>query len=1030
MVFTMSLMGMNEVKAQTYDGKIIESEWISGIYIKKDRPNGGAAYEQSRFLRRSEDNQFVYCLQPYVSIDNNYNYNVQLSDYLQVLNMSQEQWTRASLLAYYGYGYGNHTADKWYSVTQLLIWRTVSPGNDIYFTNTLNGTKNDSLYTDEIAELNRLVDAHLTRPNFNNNSLVLPIGQSVSLNDINGVLSNYKITSTNNVDASISGNTLNIKATGIGNGTVNLQKVDTKYDMPPVVYYSPYSQDVFRVGQFDPVPASFQLKVIGGKVEIHKLDSDKKVSIASGEATLTGAKYGVFTTSGEKVATLITDGNAYAISDYLPSLGTFYLQEEVPSEGYTLDRNIYYFELTENNLLASVNVYEKVIEREVELTKVYASDETKIMTPEVGIQFGFYNNKGEEVAVKTTDSNGKLNVTLAYGTYTVKQLNTTSGHEKVKDFTITVKNNGDKFYYTISNAEVSARLKIVKVDKDTQEIISKPGTTFKIKDLTTGEYVKQKVTYPSVVVYEEFKTDENGWLITPYPLDSGRYRIEEVKAPNGYVVDSKGVEFTIDENTELQYSDDLGIYIEIRVENQEVLGTIEIKKEGDMLSNIDKDRNFVYEKKTMSGVEFEVYADEDIYSANGVLIYKKGALVEKITTSDMGIAKTKKLHLGKYCVKEVKTLSGYKLDGTTYCYDLKYKDQYTEVIEAKDTLYNEYKSVELELLKVGEYFSKIEGGKSIFELKPMKGVTFGLYAGENIFSEDGRLLVQKDELIKSFKTDENGKIIISTKMPFSSYYFKEIKTHENYILNEETYNFNVEKNSDEKEVIKLKVNGGKAIKNDMKTGNLLITKVDKNGEKLSGVEFTIYGEDKKTIIYQGVTNEDGIIDLELPYGKYYYQETKALENYEIDDKLYEFQIDDENKDIAVEMENHLKTGTIIITKVDSNGNKLSGVEFTIYAEDKKTIIYQGVTNEDGIIELELVYGKYFYQETKALDGYQIDDKLYEFEINDENRDISVEMENMLIPVPDTEANSYVIYIPIGLALLGTSIYLISRKRKK
>ena len=1023
-------MGMSEVKAQTYSGKILEKEWIPGIFIKKDKPNGGQKFQQARFIRRSEDNQFVYCLQPYVSIDNNYTYNVQMSDYLEVLNMSEEQWTRASLLAYYGYGYGSHTSDKWYAVTQVLIWRTVSPGNAIYFTNTLDGTRNDNLYVDEIEELNRLVDSHLTRPNFNNNSLVLPIGQTASLNDVNGVLSKYKVTSTNNVEASIRGNTLNIKATGIGNGTVNLQKVDTKYDMPPVVYYSPYSQDVMRVGQFDPVPASFQLKVIGGKVELHKLDSDKKVAIASGEATLTGARYGVFTTSGEKVATLVTDNNAYAISDYLPSLGTYYLQEEVPSEGYTLDRNIYYFELTEDNLLASVNVYEKVIEREVELTKVFASDETKIMTPEVGIQFGFYNNKGEEVARKTTDSNGKLNVKLAYGTYTVKQLNTTVGHEKVKDFTISVKSSGDKFYYTISNAEVSARLKIVKVDKETKDIITKAGTTFKIKDLSTGEYVKQKVTYPSVVVYEEFQTDENGWLITPYPLDSGRYKIEEVKAPNGYTVNLEGVEFTIDETTKLLNNDDLGNYIEIRFENQEVYGTIEIKKEGDMLFSIDEDRNFIFDKKAMNGVEFEVYANEDIYSANGVLIYKKGAFVEKITTKNGGIAKTKKLHLGKYCVKEVKTLSGYKLDGTTYCYDLKYKDQYTEIIEAKDTLYNEYKSVELELLKVGEYFSKIEDGKSIFELKPLKGVTFGLYASENIFAENGKLLVQKDELIKSFKTDADGKIIISTKMPFNSYYFKEILTHENYVLNDEEYHFTIDKNSEEKEVIKLKINNGQAIRNDMKTGNLKITKVDKNGEKLSGVEFTIYDEDKETIIYQGVTNEEGIIDLELPYGKYYYQETKALENYEIDDNLYEFEIDDENKDITVEMENHLKTGTIIITKVDSNGNKLSGVEFTIYAEDMETIIYQGVTNEEGIIELELIYGKYYYQETKALDGYQLDDKLYEFEINDETRDIKVDMENMLIPVPDTEANSYIVYIPVGLALLGTSIYLISRKRKK
>ena len=65
-------MNTNEVKAENYTGQAIwPSEYISNIYIKKDRSDGYSKYQQARFIRRSEDNKFVYCLQPFVDIDNN-----------------------------------------------------------------------------------------------------------------------------------------------------------------------------------------------------------------------------------------------------------------------------------------------------------------------------------------------------------------------------------------------------------------------------------------------------------------------------------------------------------------------------------------------------------------------------------------------------------------------------------------------------------------------------------------------------------------------------------------------------------------------------------------------------------------------------------------------------------------------------------------------------------------------------------------------------------------------------------------------
>ena len=74
------------------------------------------------------------------------------------------------------------------------------------------------------------------------------------------VVGKYKITSTENVSASINGNQLKITATGIGDAKVNLALKDTKYELPPIVYFSDHSQNVMRVGSYDPIYTNITLK--------------------------------------------------------------------------------------------------------------------------------------------------------------------------------------------------------------------------------------------------------------------------------------------------------------------------------------------------------------------------------------------------------------------------------------------------------------------------------------------------------------------------------------------------------------------------------------------------------------------------------------------------------------------------------------------------------------------------------------------------------------------------------------------------
>lgn len=71
-LFLLAIFSAETVHAEQYTGQAIwPSEYIPGVYIKKVKPDGYTKYQQGRFLRRSHDNKFVYCLQPYVDIDEN-----------------------------------------------------------------------------------------------------------------------------------------------------------------------------------------------------------------------------------------------------------------------------------------------------------------------------------------------------------------------------------------------------------------------------------------------------------------------------------------------------------------------------------------------------------------------------------------------------------------------------------------------------------------------------------------------------------------------------------------------------------------------------------------------------------------------------------------------------------------------------------------------------------------------------------------------------------------------------------------------
>ena len=749
--------------------------------------------------------------------------------------------------------------------------------------------------------------------------------------------------------------------------------------------------------------------------------SDKEEGTAQGDATLAGAVYGIY--KGETlVDKYVTDANGqFTTKEYICDTD-WTVREITPSEGYLLDKTIHkvgadpkLYEV-EHNLTAN-DVTEQVMKGNIAIIKHTDNGETKIETPEKGAEFevylkssGSYDTADEdERDTLVCDENGfAQSKDMPYGVYTVHQTKGWEGRELMSDFDVFISKDGQTYRYLINNANFESFIKVVKKDAETGKTIPYAGAGFQIYD-PSGNKVTMTFTYPTPTTIDTFYTDADGQLVTPEKLEYGKgYSLVEVQAPYGYVLDSTPVSFDVTEENATQE----GTIKVVKVEkpNMAQKGTISVEKTGEVFFGVNvsgeegKDVIYqpVYKIKGLTGATYEITADEDVVTPDGTLRYHKGDVVDTITTNEDGTAKSKELYLGKYTVTETKAPEGMVINKDGHQVELTYAGQEVAVTETATSFYNERQKVKISLEKVLEQDETFGIGKN----DEMKNISFGLYTKEDIVSESGTV-IPADGLIEIIGLAKDGTATVATDLPFGSYYIKEMATDEHYILNDEQYAFTFDYAGQDTETIEIKVNEGKSIENKLIYGSVSGKKVDENGEALAGAVIGIFKADETEFTAEHAfmtvkSGEDGSFAFKkVPYGNWIVKEIEAPEGFVLDGTAHAVTIDQNEQVIEVEITNEYIHGNIRLTKVDADypDNKLTGATFEVYKDvngdgkldDKDELVGNLEETSVGIYEMqELLYGKYLVKETKAPEGFVLDDGVYSVSITEDEKTYDVE----------------------------------------
>ena len=468
--------------------------------------------------------------------------------------------------------------------------------------------------------------------------------------------------------------------------------------------------------------------------------------------------------------------------------------------------------------------------------------------------------------------------TIPFGKYEITEIKASDNGEHTYYFIqpegVDINENEETERRIFMDEPVPMYLQIVKTDAENNKTVQLAGAEFAVWDCDENKWVEFFDTTEDEDIIT-LRTNDKGELFTPQELYAGEYIVYEITAPEGYALneewaapierdengtpirdengayiidesklDETGKHINVDkqalgvaEDAEYPGLDAGDLIYRVEMPNEPVKGQVYVEKTGPMLTNVtQKTTEYgevvqpLYEEKGLEGITYYIYAAEEINSADGTEHhYDMDEKVGEMTTDKNGLAVSPELYIGKYYLREVDSVNNQVLlSEEKIPFEIKYKDQFTKVVEVDLEEENVNKQVELKFDKEfqeapeGEeqeyrYILKDENGNE----KPVYAV-FGIYTNHDITDYKGKVLINKDQLMDVVTVNKGEQVDVKLDLPEGDYYYQELYVTAPYTIDQDRYDFNVTYTEENLPVLDVK---GKTVTNYPEVGDIVLLKL-------------------------------------------------------------------------------------------------------------------------------------------------------------------------------------------------------------